>query len=416
VSGHLSFDVRQTKDPHEQNRREPDRSSQRIPMTDAIRVGQLGAGFIGKVHSLAYRGAASAQRPVGAAVELRTIADRDAALAAEAVDRYGWRSATADWREIVADPEVDLFDNAGPNQLHEEPCVAAARAGKHVLCEKPLAPDADAAYRIWRDVAATGVLHQCAFMYRFIPALALARQLIAAGELGEIWHVRARFLLSFAADAAVPMSWRFDREAAGAGALGDLGSHHVDLARFLVAELDSVAAATTIHVPQRSGGTVTNDDAFAAIARLRNGATATFEGSRVAGNHGLTSRIEVDGARGSLAFDFERLNELTVSERGKAGFRTFLVTQAGHPYSDFWLPVGIQGQHPISWADCFAHQAHCMLSAIAGGRALPPEAPTLADGYRVAEAIDTIERAAQERAWLDIPYRDVRADGAEQAR
>jgi len=374
---------------------------------DPIRVGQLGAGFIGKVHSLAYRGASSAQRPVGAAVELHAIADQNAELAAEVAARYGWGRTATDWRELVEDPEVDLFDNAGPNDVHEEPCVAAARNGKHVLCEKPLAPDADAAFRTWSAVSATGVLHQCAFMYRFIPALAFARQLIEAGELGEVLHFRARFLLSFAVDAEVPFSWRFDREVAGAGALGDLGAHHIDLARFLVGEVASVATATEIRVPERPGGTVTNDDAFVAIARLDDGATATFEGSRIAGNHGLTSRVEVDGTRGSLAFDFERLNELVVSQRGTPGFRTVLVTQAEHPFSDFWFPVGIQGQHPISWADCFAHQAHCMLSAIAAGRALPPEAATMADGYRVAEVVDTMARAAQERSWLDVVYRQL---------
>jgi predicted dehydrogenase len=181
----------------------------------------------------------------------------------------------------------------------------------------------------------------------------------------------------------------------------------VDLARFLVADVECVAAATEIYVRERPGGTVTNDDAFVAIGRLMNGATATFEGSRVAGNHGLTSHVEVDGSRGSLAFDFERLNELTISERRKPGFRTILVTQADHPYSDFWFPVGIQGQHPISWADCFAHQAHCMLSAIAARRELPPTTPTFADGYQVAQVIDTIARAAEERTWLRVPYREL---------
>ncbi len=382
-----------------------------------IRVGQLGAGFIGKVHSLAYRGAAVAQRPVGAPVELRAIADRDADAAADAAARYGWARTAVDWRDLVGDPEIDLFDNAGPNQLHVEPSIAAARAGKHVLCEKPLAVDADTAHRVWSEVSATGVLHLCAFMYRFIPALALARQLVDSGELGEILHVRARFLLSFAVDAEVPWSWRFDREMAGAGALGDLGSHHIDVARFLVGEVTSVAAATEVYVPTRPGGAVTNDDAFVALARLSNGAMATFEGSRVAGNHGLTSRVEIDGTRGSLAFDFERLNELSISERGTPGFRTLLATQASHPYSDFWFPVGIQGQHPISWADCFAHQAHCMLSAIAAGRALPLEAPTMADGYRVAEIVDTMARAAEERTWLDVRYRerDVPAAGGIEA-
>jgi predicted dehydrogenase len=371
-----------------------------------IRVGQLGAGFIGQVHSLAYRGAAAARRPVGAPVVLHAIADRDATLAAAAVAQYGWERAEADWHAVVDDPAVTVFGNAGPNHLHAEPCVAAARRGKHLLCEKPLAPTADVALETWRAVEATGVLHQCGFMYRFIPALAHARDLIAAGELGEVRHVRARFLLSFAADEQVPASWRFDRAVGGAGALGDLGSHHIDLARFLAGEVESVAGATSTYVTERPGGAVTNDDAFVALARLEGGATATFEGSRVAGGHGLTSRIEVDGTRGSLAFDFERLNELALARRGVAGFRTELVTQPGHPYSDFWFPDGIQGQHPIGWADCFAHQAHCLLAAVAAGTPLPAWAPTLRDGYRVAEVVDAIERAARERCWVTVAYRD----------
>jgi predicted dehydrogenase len=370
-----------------------------------IRVGQLGAGFIGQVHSLAYRGASAARRPVGAPVELHAIADLDRELAETAARQYGWKQVRERWQDVVEDPAVVVFDNAGPNDMHEEPCVAAARNGKHILCEKPLAPTAEIAHRAWRGVAEVGVLHLCGFMYRSIPALALARQMLASGELGKVRHFRARFLLAFASDTSVPKSWRFDGRLAGPGALGDLGSHHIDLARFLVGEVESVAAATEIYLPERSGGEVTNDDAFIALAELAGGATATFEGSRVAGNHGLTSQVEVDAEGGSLAFDFERLNELRISERGTPGFRTVLATQLGHPYSDFWFPVGIQGQHPISWADCFAHQAHWLLAAVASGGELPDEAPTFEDGYRVAEIVDTIARAAQERTWLDVVYR-----------
>lgn len=378
-------------------------------MTAPIVVGQLGAGFIGKVHSLAYRGAGAAQRYVGAPVELRVIADRDPALAQEAARQYGWAETAEDWRTVIDDPDVVLFDNAAPNHLHLEPCVAAAAAGKHVLCEKPLAPSAAEAFEAWRCVESAGVLHQCAFMYRFIPALQHARELIGAGELGEILHYRSQFLLSFANDRNVPTSWRFDRDVAGAGALGDLGSHHIDLARFLVGEVSRVASLVKTVIPQREGGTATNDDVFAAIAELDNGATAVFEASRIAGNHALTSRIEVDGTRGSLGFEFERLNEIRVARRGEPGFSSYLVSGAAHPLSDFWLPVGIQGQHPISWTDCFAHQAHAMLAAISGEQPLVDVTPTFRDGYRVAQVVDTIEAAAQERRWLPVEYSDLGA-------
>jgi predicted dehydrogenase len=376
----------------------------------SIGIGQLGAGFIGKVHSLAYRGAAAAQRYAGAPVELRVIADRDRALAAEAARQYGWAATAEDWQAIIEDPAVTLFDNAAPNHVHREPCAAAAAAGKHILCEKPLAPTAAQALEVWRKVEGAGVLHQCAFMYRFIPALQHARELILGGELGEILHFRSQFLLAFAVDPEVPTSWRFDRSVAGAGALGDLGSHHIDLARFLVGEIASVTSLVKTVIPERKGGAATNDDAFSAIAELEGGASAVFEASRIAGNHGLTSRIEVDGTKGSLAFSFERLNEISLSLRGKPGFRTYLVTQAEHPYSDFWLPVGIQGQHPISWADCFAHQAHCMLGAIASGQSLPEFAPTFRDGYRVAQVVDTIEAAANSRTWKAVHYATLEND------
>jgi predicted dehydrogenase len=381
-------------------------------MNSAIGIGQLGAGFIGKVHSLAYRGAAAAHRYAGAPIELRVIADRDRALAQEAVRQYGWAATAEDWQTVIEDPEVTLFDNAAPNFLHLEPCAAAAAAGKHILCEKPLAPTAAQALEVWRRVAAAGVLHQCAFMYRFIPALQHARELIRGGELGDILHYRSQFLLSFAVDREVPTSWRFDRAVAGAGALGDLGSHHIDMARFLVGEIAGVTSLVRTVIPERRGGAATNDDTFAAIAELETGASAVFEASRIAGNHGLTSRIEVDGTKGSLAFDFERLNEIRVSLRGAPGFRSYLVTQAEHPYSDFWLPVGIQGQHPISWADCFAHQAHCMLTAIATQRPLPEHAPTFRDGYRVAQVVDTIEAAAKARTWLPVEYSELPSEHA----
>jgi predicted dehydrogenase len=384
-------------------------------MNSAIGIGQLGAGFIGKVHSLAYRGAAAAYRYAGAPIELRVIADRDRGLAQEAARQYGWAATAEDWQTVVEDPEVRLFDNAAPNFLHLEPCAAAAAAGKHIFCEKPLAPTAAQAFDVWRRVETAGVLHQCAFMYRFIPALQHARELILGGELGEILHYRSQFLLSFAVDREVPTSWRFDRAVAGAGALGDLGSPHIDLARFLVGEIANVTSLVKTVIPERRGGAATNDDTFAAIAELETGASAVLEASRIAGNHGLTSRIEVDGTKGSLAFEFERLNELRVSLRGQPGFRSYLVTQAEHPYSDFWLPVGIQGQHPISWADCFAHQAHTMLTAIATEQPLPDHAPTFRDGYRVAQVVDTIEAAAQARTWLPVEYSELASGHADRA-
>jgi len=366
-------------------------------MTESVTIGLVGAGFIGQMHALAFRNAAMTAWQPPVAVRLKTVAETDETLGRTIAARYGWENWTADWRDIVEDPEIQLVINAGPNHLHGEPTVAAARAGKHVFCEKPLAASAEEAWRIWKDVAETGVIDLCAFMYRSMPALNLAREMIGSGELGEVRHYRSRFLLTMlTADGR--LNWRFSRSKAGPGALGDLGSHHIDQARFLVGEVtktwsrDAAGAVTDV-----------NDDAFVCAAELENGATASFEASRVAGAHNLGGWIEVDGTRRSIAYHMERLNELVVTEPGK-GSRTQMVTGAAHPYADFWLPVGIQGQHPLGWNEIFAHQARHMLAAVALGEPVAPRAG-FEDGYRVAETVEAIERSAQSGRFEEVRIR-----------
>lgn len=367
-----------------------------------VNLGILGAGFIGQMHALAFSNAAMSSWTPKLEVGLSVVADQNTALAAEMKSRYGFARITEDWRAAATAPEVDLFINAGPNHLHAEPSIAAAQAGKAVFCEKPLASSADEAYRIWKAVEATGVVHMCAFMHRSIPALNLAREMIRAGELGEIRHFRSRFLLNMIT--GDPLSWRFSRSQAGLGALGDLGSHHIDQARFLVGEVASVAAMMHTWSKDSAGKIIdVNDDAFVCAARLENGATASFEASRVAPAHNLGGFIEVDGSKGSLSFHMERLNELVIYEP-KRGPRVQMVTQAGHPYSDFWLPIGIQGQHPVGWAECFAHQARHMLEAVASNKAVGPRA-TFEDGYRVAETVEAIARSAASRTFEEVKFR-----------
>ena len=295
-----------------------------------------------------------------------------------------------------------MFINAGPNTLHKEPSLAAARAGKHVFCEKPLAPTAAEAYHIWKEVAGTGVIHLCAFMQRSIPALNLAREMIRSGELGDIRHFRARFLLtSLPSDGA--LSWRFSRAQAGSGAIGDLGSHHIDQARFLVGEVVRVGALMKTWSRDAAGRiTDVNDDAFVCAAELENGATASFEASRVASAQNVGCWTEVDGTKRSIAFDMERLTELVIYEPGQ-GRRTLMVGQAGHAYSDFWLPIDAQAL-PLGWNECFAQQARHMLAAAALGAPVAPRA-TFEDGYRVAEICDAIERSAQSGRFEDIRFR-----------
>ncbi len=368
-----------------------------------IGIGLLGAGFIGQMHALAFRNAGVAARLPRLRPHLKLVCDRTGAQADDIADRYGFAGSTTDWHDIVADPAIALFVNAGPNDLHGEPSIAAAKAGKHVFCEKPLASTADEAYATWKAVAATGVKHLCAFNYRSFPALNLARQMIRNGELGEIRHFRSRFLLSMLTPDG-NLSWRFSRSRAGHGAVGDLGSHHVDLARFLVGEVTRVGAVLkTWSHDARGEITDVNDDAFVCAAELDNGATASFEASRVAGAHNLNGVVEVDGTRGSLSFHMERLNELVIYEPGR-GPRVQMVTGAQHPYADFWLPLGIQGQHPLGWSECFAHQARHMLAVVAGEEQVSPRA-TLEDGYRVAEIIDTIVRSSETGRFETVVFR-----------
>jgi predicted dehydrogenase len=366
-----------------------------------VRVGMLGAGFIGQMHSLALRMAGAARQEPRVTPQLALLVDRDEALGRDVAERYDWARLSGDVEALAQEP-LDLFVNAGPNDAHVETTAALAQRGVHVFCEKPLARTAGEALELWRAVRDTGVQHRCAFIHRFIPSLRVARDMIAAGELGEVRHVRAQFLLDML-EPDGSLSWRFDRARAGTGALGDLGSHHIDVARFLVGEVVEVSGVMGTWTTDPRSEIEVNDDAFACTALLENGAMATFEASRVAAGHSLTGRVEVDGTEGSLAFDMERLNELVI-RAPRRGPRVQSIPRAGDAYDGFWLPGGIQGSHPVGWHQCFAHQAHDVLG-LAAGVLEESVAATFEDGYRVAEIVDAIEDAARARAWRAVRFR-----------
>src|SRR3954449_7954513 len=210
----------------------------------------LGYAFMGKAHSNAFKKIGYITWPPPLVPQLVGIAGRDSEAVEEARQRYGYDYATSDWRDLVADDSIGLFDNRGPNSLHAEPTIAAAQAGKHVICEKPLGRDADESYAIWQAVEATGVKHLCAFNYRFVPAIRLAREMIDAGELGEIRHFRGRYLQDWGDDPSLD-TWRFQPDSAGAGALGHLGAHVIDLARYLNGEIGTVAGLVKTFLPGR---------------------------------------------------------------------------------------------------------------------------------------------------------------------
>ncbi len=364
----------------------------------SIGVGMLGYAFMGKAHSNAFRKIAYMTWPPPLVPRLVAIAGRNEEAVSAAARRYGYERWTTDWHDIVSDPAIGLFDNGGPNSLHADPTIAAAEAGKHVICEKPLGRTADESYEIWRRVAATGVKHLCAFNYRFVPAVRLAREMLDAGELGEIRHFRGRYLQDWGDDPSLD-TWRFHAHEAGSGALGDLGAHVVDLARFLVGEIAGVSALVKTFLPGREV-----DDAIEAATEFENGAIGTIEATRLALGRRNAFQWEINGSKASLVFDMERLNELQVfradGDRAR-GFKTVLVSEANHPFWDWWWPPG----HIIGWGETFVHEIHHLLKAIAEDGEVAPFGATFEDGYRAAEVCDAIVRSAKDKRRETLSYR-----------
>jgi predicted dehydrogenase len=358
-----------------------------------IGVGMLGYAFMGKAHSNAYKTLSYMTWPPPLMPQLVSIAGRNEEAVAEAALRYGFAEHVTDWKALIADDRVELFDNAGPNNLHAEPTIAAAEAGKHVICEKPLGRDAAESYETWQRVKATGVKHMCAFNYRFVPAVRLARQIIESGDLGEIQHFRGAYLQEWGTTEGD--IWRFQKDVAGSGALGDLGAHVIDLARYLVGEIAAVSALTATFQPGRDV-----DDAVEAAVAFQSGAVGTIEASRFCQGRKNHFTWEINGSKGSLAFDLERLNELEYSE-GNAGFRTVLVSEADHPFWEFWWPQG----HMIGWEHSFVHELHHLLTAIRDDTDIAPHGATLEDGYRAAEICDAMLRSAESGARETVVYR-----------
>jgi predicted dehydrogenase len=378
-------------------------------------VGMVGYAFMGAAHSQAWRTA-----PHVFDLPLRhtmaALCGRDATAVRAAADRLGWAATETDWRALIERDDVDLVDVCTPGDSHAEVAIAALAAGKHVLCEKPLAnteAEAEAMVSAADRAASRGVRAMTGFNYRRVPAVVLARQLIAGGRIGQIRHVRASYLQDWLVDPASPLTWRLQRDRAGSGALGDLGAHIVDLAQYLTGELvTGVSAVTATFVgerPREGGGSgpVTVDDAAVFTARLGAGTLATFEATRFATGHKNQLRIELNGERGSLVFDLERLNELRFSDRtddpATAGFRTILVTEPGHPYLSAWWPPG----HVLGWEHTFTHEVRDLVTAIADNT---DPAPSFADGLQVQRVLAAVERsAAHDSSWTPVPANSVPA-------
>jgi len=373
-----------------------------------VGIGLLGHAFMGKAHTNAYKKIPYIYWPSSAVPRLVQICGIPEEAVAEAAVRYGYESATTEWKDLVANDEVQLFDNAGPNNLHAEPCIAAAQAGKHVLCEKPLARTAAEAKSMWDAVRDAGVKHMCGFNYRFVPAIRLAKQMIDAGEVGEIYHFRAQYLQEWIMDPEFPWVWRLAKDISGSGALGDLGAHIVDISRFLVGDPAQVSALAKTFIDERpdgKGGTrrVDVDDAFESIVRFENGAVGTYEASRFAGGRKNHMTFEINGSKASIVFDLERLNELQVSEVKNGagqGFRTISVTEADHPLYAAWWPHG----HIIGWEHAHIHELNHLLDAIANNTDIAPYGATFEDGYKCAVVCDAILASSESGAAVPVSY------------
>lgn len=378
-----------------------------------IGVGMLGYAFMGRAHTNALKKLPYMIYPPPAVPKLIAVCGRNEAATREMARRFGYEGYYTDWRKMLEDDRIKLFDNGGPNDVHLEPCVAAAEAGIHILCEKPLGRTAEEA-KAMRDAAEkAGVKHMVAHNYRFVPALRHARDLIASGALGRLYHFRAMYLQ----DWLMPhfntaRLWRMDKSVAGSGAIGDLASHIIDLGRFLLgAEFKSVSAVTRTFIEERplpdgSGlGKVDVDDAFAAVIEFDNGVIGTLEGSRLAAGRKNYEMIEVNGEKGSLYFNLERMNELNVfwaeeEHKETLGFHNVLITEDYHPWLEHWWPAG----HIIGWEHTFVHEIAHFLDCIFNGKAVAPFGADFDDGYRQAVVADAIVESARSGRQVDCAY------------
>ncbi len=383
-----------------------------------LNIGMIGGGFMGKAHALAYAGMPMFFWPAPAIPVRRMIADVSPEMAEHARARLGFETAARDWREIIESRDIDVVDIVTPNDSHAEIAIAAAKAGKHIMCEKPLARTADEARHMWHAVRDAGVMHMVAFNYRHTPAVALAAKLIAEGRIGQVLNFRGTYLQDWSADPDSPLSWRFQKKVAGSGAVGDIATHVIDMARFLVGEIVAVNAVTRTYIAERplqnSGvdklGAATRltgvpkaavdvDDEAMTLVRFAGGAVGSIEATRNAYGRNNYLTFEVHGSRGSIVFNYERRDELQVvfadDPAETRGFRT-IYTGPAHPFGDGLWPIPALG---IGYGETKIIEAYLFAKAIADN-ALP--SPNFEDGWKVSAIADAILSSGEAGGWTDV--------------
>jgi len=386
-------------------------------MTRTLNVGMIGYKFMGRAHSNAWLKAARffdlKAKPV-----MKVVCGRHADGAQQLADKFGWRSVETDWRKVVEDPDIDILDINTPNDSHAEIAIAAARAGKHILCEKPLAMNVAECKAMVNAVNKAGMVNMVCHNYRRIPAIALAKRMIERGDLGDrIFHYRARYLQDWIVDPNFPLVWRLQSKVAGSGTHGDICAHIIDLGCYLCGEFSEVCGlmetfikerplpseegkgAGLIAKAQKKMGKVTVDDASTFIGRFKSGAVANLEATRFAlgRKNGIT--LEINGSKGSLFFDFEDMNRLKFysQEDGddQRGFRDILVTEGAHPYAGAWWPPG----HIIGYEHTFVHTIADFVNAVVDGKSVQP---TFEDGLRNQAVLEAVEKSAKKRQWVKV--------------
>jgi predicted dehydrogenase len=373
-----------------------------------LRVGLIGCGFMGVAHSNAYRNAGIwFNLPVK--LTMKVVCGKEANDHSAFADKFGWQEADTDWRRVVAREDVDLVSVAAPGDLHRQMAIEAARNGKHVLCEKPLANSLADAEQMLAEVQRTRIRHCCAYSYRFTPATALAAQFVRNGRLGRIFHVHARYAQDWPSTPDFPLLWRFNKATAGSGSLGDIGAHSIDLTHFITGlNFTEVVGSlqTLIHErplaaadPQGPKAKVTVDDVAQFLCRFDNGATGCFEATRMATGRKNHNCIEVNGDKGSLYWDFEEQDYLYFYDRtrpvAEQGFAKINATHDAHPYGGGPWPQG----HGIGYADTFVIEIAEFVKAIAEGKEFRPN---FEDGVRVQRVLDAVERSANKRQWVAV--------------
>lgn len=384
-----------------------------------LNVAMIGGGFMGKAHAMAYAAMPMFFWPAPAIPVRKVVVDVNAEMAETARDRFGFEEGSTDWRAVIARPDIDIIDICTPNDSHAEIAIAAAKAGKHIICEKPLARTGAESKTMLDAVKASGSIHMVAFNYRRTPAVALARKLIEEGRIGDILNFRGTYLQDWSADPDSPLSWRFQKSVAGSGTVGDIGTHVLDFARYLVGEVASVNALVKNHIPTRpkqtggvdklgvgggdrnaERGAVDVDDEMLTMLKFSNGAIGSIEATRNAYGRNNFLTFEIHGTKGSLAFNYERRDELQVmfaDDVGDArGFRT-VYTGPAHPYGSGLWPIPALG---IGYGETKIVECYDLCTAIVTGQ---QPSPNFEDGYRIALIADAILASGESGQWVDIP-------------